>query len=153
MAHPKARLVRVFLCLQYTENTMKQFKFATDLQQLPPDDPAYDLVADLVQRLIVNYEADGFTYDPDADGWIVLIEEGDTERILDEIWDDWTLLDVPWEGITREGDFFIAVFLANNEFGLVFVIPDADWVNGQLRDVIEENLDPPVETRKTGDLI
>jgi hypothetical protein len=132
---------------------MKQFQSATDLQQLPPDDPTFPIVADLVQRLIVNYEADGFTYDPDADGWIVLIEEGDTERILDEIWDDWTLLDVPWEGITREGDFFIAVFLANNEFGLVFVIPDADWVNGQLRDVIEENLDAPVEMRKTRDLI
>ena len=132
---------------------MKQFKSPTDLQQLPPDDPAYPLIADLVQRLIVNYESDGFTYDPDADGWIFLIEENDTERVLDEIWDDWTLLDVPWEGITKQDDFFIAVFLANNEFGLVFVIPDTDWLDSELREVIKENLDPPVETRKTEDLI
>lgn len=90
---------------------MLLFKSVSDLQQLSPDNPAYPIVADLVQRLIVNYEAEGYTYDPDADGWIVLIEEGDTDRVLTEIWDDWTLLDVPWEGITREGDFFLAVFL------------------------------------------
>ena len=38
--------------------------------------------------------------------------------------------------------FFLAIFLANNEFGLVFVIPDAEWVNGRLRQVMLENLDP-----------
>ena len=132
---------------------MLQFKSKDDLQQLSPDDPAYPIVADLMQRLIVNYEADGFGYDPEADGWVCLVQEGDTERVLDEIWDDWTLLDIPWEGITREGDFFIAVFLANNEFGLVFVIPDEPWINGELRSVVEENLDPHIELRKTGDLI
>lgn len=132
---------------------MLQFKSKDDLKQLPPDDPAYPIVADLMQRLIVNYEADGFGYDPEADGWVCLVQEGDTERVLDEIWDDWTLLDIPWEGITREGDFFIAVFLANNEFGLVFVIPDEPWINGELRSVVEENLDPPIELRKTGDRI
>jgi len=103
-----------------------------------------------VRNLIVNYEAEGFpgfTYDPNADGWIVLIEEGDTGRVLDEIWDDWTLLDVPWEGITREGDFFLAVFLANNQFGICFVIPDEPWINGELRQVIEENLGPLMATR------
>jgi hypothetical protein len=125
-----------------------QFKSKDDLQQLSPDDPAYPIVADLVQRLIVNYEADGFGYDPEADGWVCLVQEGDTERVLDEIWDDWTLLDIPWEGITREGDFFIAVFLANNQFGLVFVIPDVPWVNDELREVMEEQLDPAMATRK-----
>ena len=100
---------------------MLQFKSKDDLQQLSTDDPAYPIVADLVQRLIVNYEADGFGYDPEADGWVCLVQEGDTERVLDEIWDDWTLLDIPWEGITREGDFFLAVFLANNQFSIVDV--------------------------------
>jgi len=38
--------------------------------------------------------------------------------------------------------FFQAIFLANNEFGIVFVIPDVPWVNGKLRELIEENLDP-----------
>ena len=27
-----------------------------------------------------------------------------------------------------QGDFFIAIYLANNEYGLCFVIPDAPWI-------------------------
>ena len=66
---------------------------------------------------------------------------------LDEIWDGCTLLDIYWEGIMRRGEFFIAIYLANNEYGLVFVIPDAPWVNGELRQMIEDTLDPIPETR------
>jgi hypothetical protein len=79
---------------------MLHFKSADDLQQLSPDDPSYPVVADLVQRLIVNYGTEG--YDPDADGWVVLVQEGDVDQPLTEIWDDWRLVDVPFEGITRE---------------------------------------------------
>ena len=128
---------------------MMQFKSVSDLQQLPPDDPAYPLIADLVQKLIVDYEADGFGYDPDADGWICLVEEGDADRPLTEIWDDGTrLADLYWEGFSKQDDYFLGVYLANNQFGLCFVIPDQPWVNGERRHVIEENLDPPVSTQK-----
>ena len=49
----------------------------------------------------------------------------------------------------RRGDFFIAIYLANTEYGLVFVIPDAPWVDGELRQLIEDTLDllPKQETR------
>jgi len=95
-----------------------------------------------VQRLIVDIVKDGHLYIPEDHGYIALVEEKDKGRILTEIWDDWTLLDIPWEGITRNGDFFQGIFLANNEFGIVFIIPDSDWVDGQLRKNIEDNLDP-----------
>ena len=51
MNHRYARLVRVFLCL---EITMLQFKSAEDLKQLPEDDPAYPIVADLVGRAVLG---------------------------------------------------------------------------------------------------
>ena len=128
---------------------MLQFKSKDDLQQLSPDDPAYPIVADLVQRLIVNYEADGFGYEPDADGWVCLAQEGDVDRPIDEIWDDGTrLADLYWEGFTKEDGYFIGVYLANDQWGLAVCLADAPWVNGELRRVIEENLDPPVETQK-----
>jgi hypothetical protein len=41
----------------------------------------------------------------------------------------------------RDG-YFIAIYLANNEYGLCFVIPDAPWVKGELRELIEDILDP-----------
>ena len=120
---------------------MRHFKSLSDLQQLSPDDPAYPVVKGLVQSCIVPYDTPDQPYRPDDEGWIVLVEEQDVEGPLTDIWDDWTLLDVPWEGITKVDGYFQAIFLANNEFGLVFVIPDAPWVNGKLREVIEENLD------------
>jgi hypothetical protein len=124
---------------------MLQFKSKEDLQHLPPDDPAYPLIADLVQKFVVDYEADGFGYDPDADGWICLVEEGDVDRPIDEIWDDDTrLADRYWEGFTREDGHFIGVYLANDQWGLAVVVPDEPWINGELRRVIEENLDPPM---------
>jgi hypothetical protein len=122
---------------------MKHFKSAEDLQQLSSDDPAYPIVTDLVQRLIVDYEADGFGYDPEADGWVVLVEPHDVDRGITEIWDaDTTLADLLWEGFTQRDGHYIGVYLANNQFGLAVVIPDAPWLNGKLRSVIQYHLDP-----------
>ena len=121
---------------------MITFKSPADLSELSTADPAYPVIEELVRDLIVAYDTPEHPYAPEDYGYIVLIEEGDTDRILSEIWDDWTLLDIPWEGINRRNSFFLAIFLANNEFGLVFVIPDAPWVNGRMREVILDNLDP-----------
>ena len=125
---------------------MLEFKSPEDLAQLSPDDPAFPIVEDLVKRLITDYIAEGWNYIPEDDGWICLIEPHDKDRALTEIWSDWTLLDIPWEGISQHDGYFLALFLANNQFGIEFVIPDAPWVDGELRKMIEDNLDPPTIT-------
>ena len=128
---------------------MLEFKSPEDLSKLPPNHKATLIVQDLVKRLITDYIAEGWDYKPEDDGWIVLIEEQDKDRVLSEIWSDWTLLDIPWEGISLVGDFYQAVFLANDQFGLVFLIPDAPWVDGDLRQMIEDHLDPlPIDTQE-----
>ena len=127
---------------------MLQFKSKEDLQQLPPDDPAYPLIANFVQKLIVDYKADGFGYDPNADGWICLVEEGDVDRPIDEIWEGTKLANLFWEGFTKQDEFFIGIFLSSNQCGWAIAIADKPWVNGELRRVIEENLDPPMEPQK-----
>ena len=128
---------------------MLEFKSAEDLSKLSPDDPAFPIVEALVKRLITDYVAEGYEYIPADDGWIVLIEPEDADRELDELWDGCTLLNIYWEGISKQGDFFIAIYLANNQYGLCFVIPDAPWLDGELRSLIEDILDPlPTETRE-----
>jgi hypothetical protein len=122
------------------------FKSTSDLSKLPPTDPAFPVVRDLVERLIEDYTWEGHPYDPDWYGYTILIQEGDTDRELDEIWDGCTLLTIPWEGIMLRDGFFIAIYLTNNEYGLCFVIPDAPWVNGELRELIEDILDLIPET-------
>ena len=129
---------------------MITFKSTEDLRKLPPTDPAYPTVKDLLDRLITEYTAPGQPYNADDYGYVILIQESDTDRTLDELWDGCTLLNIPWEGIMLQGDFFIAIYLANNEYGLCFVIPDAPWVNGELRALIEDILDPlPENTQET----
>ena len=125
---------------------MITFKSTEDLAKLPPEDPAYPTVQELVERLITAYTEPGLPYNWQDYGYVILIEETDVNGTLDEIWDGCTLLDIYWEGIMKQGDFFVAIYLADNERGLVFVIPDADWVNGELRQMIEDTLDPPFES-------
>ena len=121
---------------------MITFKSTEDLAKLPPEDPAYPTVQELVERLITAYTSPGQPYNWQDYGYVILIQECDVNRTLDEIWDGCNLLDIYWEGIMLRDGFFIAIYLANNEYGLVFVIPDAPWVNGELRAMIEDTLDP-----------
>ena len=121
---------------------MLTFKSTEVLTKLSPDDPAYATVKELVDQLITAYTPPGRSYDAEDDGYVILIEEGDVNRALDELWEDCTLLSIPYEGIFLRDNFFVAIYLANNEYGLTFVIPDADWVTGELREMIADILDP-----------
>ena len=128
---------------------MLEFKSPEDLSKLSPNDPAFPIVEDLVKRLMTDYIAEGYNYIPEDDGWICVVQQCDKDRVLTEIWSDWTLLDIPWEGITFRDGFYYAVFLANDQFGIVFIIPDEPWVDGELRRMIEDHLDPsPTDTQE-----
>jgi hypothetical protein len=50
------------------------------------------------------------------------------------------LSEVPFEGVTMVDGFFYAVYLANNQFGIGFLIPDAEWLPGELRRHLEEHI-------------
>ena len=128
---------------------MITFKSTEDLSKLPEVHPAYATIKELIEQLITAYSPTGRSYDPEDDGYIILIEPQDVDRTLDELWDGATLLSIPWEGLFLQGDFYIGIYLANNEYGLTFVIPNADWVTGELRDMIEDILDPlPTDTQE-----
>ena len=64
---------------------MLEFKSPEDLSKLSPDDPAFPIVEDLVKRLITDYIAEGYDYIPEDDGYLVLIEPGDVNRVLDDL--------------------------------------------------------------------
>ena len=120
---------------------MLTFKSPEDLSMLPAEDPAFPVVQELIKDLIEAYTWEGHPYNPDWYGYIILIESA-SDNTLDELWDGCTLLNIPWEGIMLRDGFYIAIYLANNEYGLSFVIPDAEWVKGELREMIEDILDP-----------
>ena len=128
---------------------MITFKSPEDLSKISHDSNAHNTVKDLIEQLISAYGPPGRAYDAEDDGYIILIEPDDAQRELDELWDGCTLLNIPWEGIMLQGDFYTAIYLANNEYGLTFVIPDAPWICGKLRSLIEDILDPlPTDTQE-----
>ena len=122
---------------------MITFKSHSDLEKLHPDDPARPVMEELVRVLIDDFNEPGQTYSSDDFGYLVLIEKSDTDRVLTDIDMPWRLADVPWEGASMRDDFYYAVYLGTDDYGMGFVIPDADWINGRLRETLESILDQP----------
>lgn len=121
---------------------MLTFKSVSDLSKLDTQDSAYPIIEDLVQRLCVDIPQEAHHYDPEDHGWVNLVCPDDMHRTITEIWDDWTLLDVQWEGVMYKDGHYIAIFLADNEKGFIFVVPDQDWLTDELRTILEDHLDP-----------
>ncbi|MBD1401663.1 hypothetical protein [Pelovirga terrestris] len=71
-------------------------------------------------------------------GYLVLIEEGDTHIHLPEL--KGRLAEIPWEGVSRLGSWFHAVYLTNNEFAIEFLIPDRPWLSSAIRANLEAHL-------------
>ena len=104
------------------------FKSVTDMNQLAPSDPAYTVIKKHFVRMAEFY--------PDG-GYLILIEEGDTEKPLALPELQRRLKDILWEGVSRLDGFYYAVYLTNNEFALEFLLPDAEWLGGELRKSLE----------------
>ena len=116
---------------------MKTFKSITDVARFRGH-PLHDTVKQLVSLII----ADLPEYRPEDDGWLVLIESQDVDRVLDDLDVPYRLSEVPFEGVSMIDGCFLAVWLPNNQFGLDFLIPDEDWLPGDVRRHLEDHLDP-----------
>ena len=75
---------------------MRTFKSITDVDRFR-DHSLHDTVKQLVSLII----ADCPEYRPEDDGWLVLIESGDTDRVLDDLDMPYRLSEVPFEGVSH----------------------------------------------------
>ena len=111
---------------------MKTFKCITDVEQFRSH-TLHSTVESLVVPVLKFYADSGHTYRPEDDGYLVLIESQDVDRVLDDLDIPYRLVEVPFEGITVVDGCFYAVYLANNQFALGFLIPDAEWSPSRAR--------------------
>ena len=118
---------------------MITFKSHSDLQKLDGNDPAYPVIKELIELLIDDFPEQ--PYNADDYGYLCLVEPGDANRVLSDIDMPWCLQDIPWEGASMRHGFIYAVYLGTDDYGIGFLIPDAEWVNGELRQVLEEITD------------
>ena len=108
-------------------------------KKLGKDHPAQPLVKDLVRVLIEEFPEQ--PYDAENHGYLCLVEPEDTSRVLADLDMPWRLSEIPWEGTSKRDGHFLGIYLGTDDYGMAFVIPDAPWVNGELRKVLEEILD------------
>jgi hypothetical protein len=121
---------------------MLTFKSVDDLGQLPSSDPPHGIIEKIVRSFVIEGERSGFPYDPAAAGYVIYVQEDDLDSDSQDVWNEQALIETLWEGVHREADYYIAVYCPNNSFGLVFVMPDEDWLGDDLRAVLEDNLVP-----------
>ena len=74
------------------------------------------------------------------EGHIILVEEDDLKQPLDlpELQGPWA--EILWEGVSKNGGHYHAVYLTNNEFALEFLFPDADWLPAPVKTSLEKHL-------------
>jgi len=118
---------------------MYLIKSAADLEKLDHNNPYHPLIKQLLQRII---QSNVGAFDPDIEGYVILIEREDVDRPLAILQPPQKLQKIKWAGVTLENRAFHAVKINNNSFALSFIIPDAAWVKGELRQVLEDNIDP-----------
>ena len=106
--------------------TMLIFRNKYDLDRLTPDHS--------FNRII----REQFGKTGHLQGYLVLIEEGDTRIHLPEL--KGSLAEIPWEGVSKLGGFYYAVYLTNNEFAIEVIIPDRPWLDDAIRTNLEAHL-------------
>jgi hypothetical protein len=94
----------------------------------------------ILEELVYQFFIEADDYDPDVDGFIALVEPKDISKPLTDIWPETetTLADVMWEGFTQQDDYHLGIYLANNQYGIIFIIRDHD-LTPELREVVENS--------------
>lgn len=111
---------------------MKIVKNMDDVKALDIAPNIRDVVKAEFEALTRGVASVGGRYNPDRDGYVALIERGDTRDTIErEI--GTSLMDVLWEGVKYVNAAFVGVTLFNNEYGLTIIIPDASWLDARLR--------------------
>ena len=106
---------------------MLTFTSSADLVRLQSTDPAHPVISTLTSNLFTDNEP----------VTIALMQPHDTDHPLTEICN---AEDVSLDGILQEQGMYLIVLQTNYQYGIVFVIPNAEWLGGELRGYIEQNL-------------
>ena len=103
---------------------MMTFKSSADLSRLQETDPAHPIISTLMD----NLQTDPVT--------IALMQPHDDHPLAELC----SAEDVTLEGVIERENNFLVALQTDYGYGLVLVVPDAGWLNGHLRNCIEENL-------------
>ncbi len=109
---------------------MMTFSSPADLSRLQQTDPTTPVINKLANGLF----SDTDNNDPVT---VALMESHDDDHPLADLC---SAEDVTLEGIIERENVFMIVLQTDYGYGIVLVIPDEDWLTGELHQCVEENL-------------
>ena len=118
---------------------MKVFKSIEDVEAAGLSPPVHGVVHRVVSGFINALAKYGGTYDPDDDGWTILIEGGDEDVVTAEI--GYPLTEALFEGVFREDGCFVGCVLHNNQFGYSLVFVNSPKLDPAVRAKLIEECD------------
>lgn len=105
---------------------MMTFTSSADLSRLHKTDPA---------QPVINKLANGL-FSESQPTTIALLQPHDNDHPLAELCN---AEDVTLEGVIQQGEVFLVALQTDYGYGIVFVVPDTEWLSGELRRYIEHN--------------
>lgn len=122
---------------------MKTFKSLADVEAADLSPPVRDAVRRVVRGLIEAYAEYGETYDPDDDGYAILVEGGESETEIEaEV--GYGLRGALFEGGYREDGCFVTCTLHNNQYGISWIVVDSPALDPAIRARLLEECDAEV---------
>lgn len=109
------------------------------------------IVKELLSKLISTHTRKGRQFNPEEDGFVVLIEKGDNP-IIQKSELGYMLKDAPLTPLAQlkpvagEINCYITAIHYDDQFSVHLVIPDEPWLNSAVRKRLEANLEPARST-------
>ena len=110
---------------------MHVLKSLEDIESTGLSPPVREAAHGVLKALIDAYEEHGYTYDPEDDGYVVVVEGGDEAEAAAEV--GYALTEAVFEGGFHERGCFITCTLHNNQFGISWVIVDSPRLDPAVR--------------------
>lgn len=117
---------------------MLTFRSLTEVEQAQLTPKHRRAVTRAMRSLLDAY---GENFNPDDCGFVVLLNQQTTDadamKLMGRTWADARL-----EGVTldKESNCFLTVWLANNQYGLTFLVPNEEWLDPAFRAVLLDEM-------------
>jgi hypothetical protein len=111
-----------------------------DLKRSRLPEPLHRAVSKVLAAIVV---AHGTKYDPDSDGYIIVVTPSDTDASLSKRL-GWKWQESIFEGLgySRDTRSWTLLYLRDNQCAMSVVVQDADWLDPAIRDRIRREAEP-----------
>lgn len=111
---------------------MKTFRSLEEVEAAGLSPPVFEAAHGVLKNLIDAYAQHGEVYDPEDDGYVIVIEGGEPDAEIEaEV--GYSLREALFEGGVYEHGCFVTATLHNNQYGISWVVIDSPTLDAEIR--------------------